>query len=172
MKKHGSKITALMLVAVFCAFAFAGCGNSSDNAADTPANEIEQSNEAEKNTAEKEKDNSTADIVITVTSPAEGDTAEGGHINVEGTATGTENPGSDKIYFELTTNDGKKLGEGESLISDLDNAFSTDLKYEISDTMEKDSNGAVEAKLRAYVQNDNAAGKEPAAEKTLTMKVK
>lgn len=172
MKKHGSKITALMLVAVFCAFAFAGCGNSSDNATDTPANEIEQSNETEKNTTDKEKNDSDAEIAITVTSPAEGDTVEGGHVNVEGTATGTANPGSDKIYFELTTNDGKKLGKGESLISDLDNAFSTDLKYELSDTMEKDDNGAVEAKLRAYVKNDKASEKTAAAEKTLTIKVK
>lgn len=153
MFTHGSKITAWMLIVVFCAFALSACGSSGDEGTQGPA-ESQQTTEQE-NADELTPEEETTDVNLTVSSPAEGFTAEGGTLEVIGKAEGAPNPGTDKVRMELVTADGKKLGEADSLVADLDYAFSGDIKYEISDTMEKNDDGTIDAELRVYMEMDN-----------------
>ena len=76
MFKHGSKITAWMLIAVFCAFALAACGNSEDGKTQGPA-ESQQTTETE-NADPMAPQEETTDMALKLTTPKEDDTVEGG----------------------------------------------------------------------------------------------
>ncbi|MBQ1251663.1 MAG: hypothetical protein IIY02_01975, partial [Firmicutes bacterium] len=90
-------------------------------------------------------------------------------LTVEGIADGAPNPGKDKIHMELVTESGEKLGETDSLVADLDYAFSGDIKYEITDNMKKEDDGTIKAELRVYMEMDNDGRRE---EVTVKLKVK
>lgn len=169
MFQHGSKISAWMLIVVFCAFALAGCGNSNtqDETADGPAESMqtEETQNSDELTPEEEK----TDTKLTVTTPAKDTTIEGGTMEVVGKAEGAPNPGKDKVKMELVTKNGEKLGEGESLVADLDYEFSGEIRYEISDNMEKNDDGTIDAELRVYIELDNDGRRE---ETTISVKVK
>lgn len=169
MTKHGSKISAWMLVVVFCAFALAGCGdsNTNDETADGPM-ESQQTTETN-NADELSPEEETTDVGLTVSSPAADSTVEGGTLEVVGKAMGTPNPGKDKVHIELVTKNGEKLGETDSLVADLDYEFSGDLKYEISDNMEKNDDDTIDAELRVYIELDGDGRRE---ETTVKLKVK
>lgn len=174
MIQRGSKISVLMLIIVFCAFAFVGCGTNNDVAPDnnTGYNETEGTN---KNTTNNTANNGTTDedddeVEITVTEPTEGSTAEGGTIHIVGKAQGTPNPGTDKVHMELLTDeDDKKIGEASSLVADLDYEFSADLKYEISGNMEKNQDGTIDAELRVFIKDENGNEIE---DETIDIKIK
>lgn len=169
MFKHGSKISVWMLIAVFCAFALAGCGNTNEanQSADGPA-EAQQTTEKDA-TEEITPEEETTDIGLSVSSPAADATVEGGTMEVIGKAEGAPHPGKDKVHMELVTKDGEKLGESDSLVADLDYEFSGDLKYELSDNMKKNDDGTVDAELRVYIELDNDGRRE---ETTVNLKVK
>lgn len=167
MFKHGSKITAWMLIAVFCAFALSACGNSEDGKTQGPA-ESQQTTETE-NADPMAPQEETTDMALKLTTPKEDDTVEGGTLTVEGIAEGAPNPGKDKVHMELVTESGEKLGEADSLVADLDYAFSADLKYDITDNMEKEDDGTIKAELRVYMEMDNDGRRE---ETTVKLKVK
>ena len=167
MFKHGSKITAWMLIVVFCAFAFAACGNSEEGKTQGPA-ESQQTTETE-NADPMAPSEETTDVDLKITTPKEDDTVEGGTLTVEGIADGAPNPGKDKIHMELVTESGEKLGETDSLVADLDYAFSGDIKYEITDNMKKEDDGTIKAELRVYMEMDNDGRRE---EVTVKLKVK
>lgn len=169
MFKSGSRISTWMLIAVFCAFALAGCGNtaSNDNTADGPA---ESQQTAEKDhTDEITPEKETTDVALSLSSPAADTTIEGGTVEVVGKAEGAPNPGKDKVHMELITKDGEKLGETDSLVADLDYEFSGNLKYELSDNMKRNDDGTVDAELRIYIDLDDDGRRE---ETTLNLKVK
>lgn len=169
MFKPGSRISTWMLIAVFCAFALAGCGNtaSNDNAADSPA-EGQQTAEKD-NTNQTAAEKETADITLSLSSPAADSTVEGGTMEVVGKAEGTPHPGKDKVHMELVTTDGEKLGEADSLVADLDYEFSGNLKYELSDNMKKNDDGTVDAELHVFIDLDDDT---PQEETTVNLKVK
>ena len=169
MFKKGSKISAWMLIVVFCAFALCGCGNSNteDETADGPM-ESQQTEEVQ-NSDELAPEEETTDAKLTVTTPAADATIEGGTMEVVGKAEGAPNPGTDKVHMELVTKNGEKLGESDSLVADLDYQFSGEIRYEISDNMEKNDDGTIDAELRVYLEMDNDGRRE---ETTVKVKVK
>ena len=167
MFKHGSKITAWMLIVVLCSFAFAACGNTEDGKTQGPA-ESQQTTETE-NADPMTQSEETTDMNLKITTPKEDDTVEGGTLTVEGIADGAPNPGTDKVHMELITEGGEKLGETDSLIADLYYAFSGDIKYEITDNMEKNDDGTISAELRVYMEMDNDGRRE---ETTVKLKIK
>ena len=159
MIQHGSKITVLMLIAVFCAFSFAGCGNSEDDNRFTDGDNDSSSIVEEKENDDERDENdeiSENDVILSLVSPADGETVESGVVKVVGKAENSPAPGKDKVYIELMSEDGKQLGKSSSLVADLDEEFSADLKYEISDTMKRNDDETVNADLHVYM-NDSAA---------------
>ena len=166
MQKKGSKITGWMLITVFCLFALTACGNTADNAID---NTTETENPATRQETQDNAGETEAEsISLTVSSPKTDDTVEGGIINVTGTVDNAPNPGKDKVMMELSA-DGKIIGKGESLVSDLDNAFSAELKYELTDTLTRADDNTVKAVLRLYLNDKENL---PAAEKTVDLSLK
>lgn len=169
MFRNGSKISAWMLIVVFCAFALCACGNSNeqDETADGPAESMqtEETQNSDELTPEKE----TTDIELTISTPAADATIEGGTMEVVGKAEGAPNPGKDKVHMELVTKSGEKLGSAESLVADLDNEFSGEIRYEISDNMEKNDDGTIDAELHVYIEMDGDGRRE---ETTVKVKVK
>ena len=155
-----------MLITVFCLFAFTACGNTADNAIDntTETENPATRQETQDNTAETE----TEPISLTVSSPKADDTVEGGVLNVTGTVDNAPNPGKDKVMMELSA-DGKIIGKAESLVADLDNAFSAELKYELTDTLTRADDNAVKAVLRLYL---NGKDDLPSAEKSVDLSLK
>ena len=167
MYKRGSKITVWMLAAVFCAFAFAGCGQT--DTADSGNSERANEEQVKTDAGRDEAAAADEDMHLTILSPADGETLSGGVVKIVGTAEGSPHPGEDTVYMELTTEDGKKLGEASSLVADLDEAFSADLKYEVSDTMVKNDDETVNANLRVYMNDGSGALMK---EETVHVKVK
>ena len=168
MIQRGSKISLLMLIIVFCAFSFVGCGNGDKVTTDVTTNPTEES-VSQDTEAVNEAAGNYDQVKITVTSPAENEVAEGGTLHIVGKAEGTAQPGKDKVYMELLTGDDLKLGESSSLVADLDYEFSSDLKYEITSNMAKNDDGTVDAKLRVYMKDDNGS---LTKEQTVHVKVK
>lgn len=160
MLKRSSRITMLMLIVVFCAFAFAACGTTNDNT----DNNTDQTTDTTKN--DTTTDNAK-DISLTITSPADGDTIEGGKVTVVGNVKGEDLDGLDTVKIQVLADDGTVLGEDTADVADLDQQYSADVKYEIGDDVTKGSDGTVSAKIRAYVDDNDTN-----AEKTITVKLK
>lgn len=170
MIQRGSKITIFMLIAVFCAFSFVGCGNSEDDNRFTDGdNDGSSIVEEEESNRDESDENSASDVILSLVSPADGETVESGIVKVVGKAENAPAPGKDKVYIELMSEDGKQLGKSSSLVADLDEEFSADLKYEISDTMKRNDDETVNADLHVYMNNGDGA---MAAETTIRIKVK
>jgi hypothetical protein len=154
MFKRGSKITMLMLVVVFCAFALVGCGDTNDDINNDNNDEITDTNQ---NGTVKEDTDENGDLQITITSPMDGDTIESGTIAVVGTVEADNLTGIDKVKLQvITKDDGTVLGEDTSLIADLDHQYSADISYEIPDDIAKNDDGTVDAELRVYIEDDNS----------------
>ena len=168
MFHHGSKISVAMLLIVFSSFALFGCGNSENNASDDATEQSETQSDNTANTGDSETI-SAEDITITIRSPADGDTVEGGTIRVVGKAEGSPNPGTDRVHMELTTDDDIKLGEDTALIADLDNEFSANMQYDLTDNMEKEEDGSVKATLKVYLENEEIGD---STAETILIKVK
>lgn len=168
MIQRGSKISLLMLMIVFCAFSFIGCGNGDNVTTDDTTDQMEEPAPND-NDAIDEATGNYDQVNLTISSPAENEVAEGGTLHIVGKAEGTANPGTDKVFMELISEDDHKLGETSSLVADLDYEFSADLKYEISDNMEKNDDGTIDAKLRVFMKDDNG---DSAKEETIDVKVK
>lgn len=169
MFKRGSKITMLMLVVVFCAFALVGCGDTDDNTNNDANDEITDTTD---NDTTKD-DTSTVngdDMEITISSPAEGDTVEGGTIEVVGTVDADNLTGIDKVKLQVLSKDGETvLGEDTSLIADLDHQYSADVSYDLPDDINKNDDGTVDAQLRVYIEDDNG---DMVKEQKINIKVK
>ncbi|HMM06041.1 MAG TPA: hypothetical protein PKD52_05160 [Clostridiales bacterium] len=155
MFKRGSKITMLMLVVVFCAFALVGCGDTDNNTNNDTNDEITDT--TDNNTTKEDTSDTKGDgIKITVTSPTEGNTVEGGTIEVVGTVDADDLTGIDKVKLQvLSKDDNKVLGEDTSLIADLDHQYSADVSYDLPDDIKKNSDGTVDAQLRIYIEDTN-----------------
>lgn len=162
MQKKGSKITVWMMVAVFCLFAFTACGNTADNSTETENPATRQ--ETQDDDAVQEAQN----VSLSVSSPQTDETVEGGVLHITGNAENAPNPGKDKVKMELSA-DGKNLGEAESLVSDLDQSFSAELTYELTDTLNRAEDNTVRAVLRVYIDNGEEI---PTAEKTVDLSLK
>ena len=169
MIQHGSKITIFMLIAVFCAFSFAGCGDSDDDNRFTDDDNDSPGIVEEKENDDGDEDIGANDIMLTLISPADGETVESGVVKIVGKAENAPAPGKDKVYIELMSEDGKQLGKSSSLVADLDEEFSADLKYELSDTMKRNDDETVNADLHVYMNDGDGA---MAAETTVRIKVK
>ena len=161
MLKRSSRITMLMLIVVFCAFAFAACGTTKDNTKTT----TDQTTDTTKN---ETTTNNAKDISLTITSPADGDTIEGGKVTVVGNVKGKDLNGIDKVKIQVLADDGTVLGEDTAAVADLDQQYSADVKYDLGNNVTKDSDGTVKAKIRAYIEGDTNT----AAEKTISVKLK
>lgn len=160
MFKRGSKITMLMLVVVFCAFALVGCGDTDNNTTNDTNDEITDTTD-NNNTKEDTSDTTGEGIKITVTSPVKGDTVEGGTIAVVGTVDADNLTGIDKVKLQvISKDDNKVLGEDTSLIADLDHQYSADVNYDIPDDIKKNSDGTVNAQLRVYIEDNGDMIKE------------
>ena len=168
MIQRGSKISLLMLMIVFCAFTFIGCGNGDTVTTNDTTDQTEESVPQDTEAIDEAAGNYDQ-VNITITSPVENDVAEGGTLHIVGKAEGTANPGTDKVYMELISDDDHKLGEASSLVADLDYEFSADLKYEISDNMKKNDDGTIDAKLRVFMKDDSG---DSVREETVSVKVK
>lgn len=168
MFKRGSKITMLMLVVVFCAFALVGCGDTNDNTNNDNNDEITDS--TQKDTTKEDTEANNEDVQITISSPADGDTIEGGKVNVVGTVESDNLTGIDTVKLQvLTMDEGTVLGEDTSLIADLDHQYSADVNYDIPDDISKNDDGTVDAKLRVYIEDD---GNNLVKEDKINIKVK
>lgn len=153
MFKRGSKITMLMLVVVFCAFALVGCGDTND---DTNNDNNDEITDTTQNDTTKDDTANNEDIQITISSPVDGDTIEGGKVNVVGTVESDNLTGIDTVKLQVMTKDeGTVLGEDTSLIADLDHQYSADVSYDIPDDLSKNDDGTVDAVLRVYIEDDS-----------------
>lgn len=162
MFKRSSKITMLMLIVVFCAFAFVGCGTTKDNTGTTTTDQTTDTTKNDTTT------NNDENLSLTITSPKEGDTIEGGTVTVVGNAKGDVD-GIDKVKIQILSSDGTVLGEDSSLIADLDQQYSADVKYEITDDTTKNDDGTIDGKIRAYVEDTNGT---MTTEKSISVKLK
>lgn len=168
MIQRGSKISLLMLIVVFCAFTFIGCGNGDNVTTNDTTDSMEESTPRDTEDTTETTDGYDQ-VKLVITEPGEDSVAEGGTLHIVGKAEGTANPGTDKVFMELISDDDHKLGEASSLVADLDYEFSADLKYEISDNMKKNDDGTIDAELHVFMKDNN---NNPIKEETLDIKVK